>query len=529
MTDASRQYAVAVSCPKKPGERHLAECACDLGADIGSRKWLAGASGLVLLIGITLGLGFGALSSNAPTQSAGNTDSQLSSALFESKLPLAQDLEAARLIDTEGSQQTPVLHTSLKPGADWRAPVGWRPRAAVPALGGAPSQARPAAHNEASRSDTKTKVVAVRRGDTLIDVLTREGAATEEAHAVIDALRPLYDPKRLRVGQGVSLTFGRYETVQDAGGSRLVTMAIPTDVDRDVRVSRAGNGNFRAEEIVRPLQAGYIRATGTISDSFFLAATQAGVPVETTLKLIRMFSYDVDFQRDLQSDDKFEVLYRAYYDADGHAVKTGDVLYARLIAKGKTFGLYRYTLPDGDTDYFDEQGRSNKKALMRTPIDGARITSGFGMRFHPLLGYTRMHKGLDFGAPTGTPIMAAGDGTIEIAGVYKGYGRYIKLRHWGSIETAYGHMSRIAAGMKPGAHVKQGQIIGYVGQSGLATGPHLHYEVIQKGAQINPASNQVPINKTLGGKALAAFERERGRINRLFAEAPSATTVARAN
>ena len=520
MADESRQYADAASGPENPEWHDLAEaeCACDLGADIGSRRWLVGASSLLLLMGITLGLGFGALSNGlTPTQQGKPTTSS------KSPFPLTLDIDAARLATApvEG-EQVPVLHTALKPGADWRAPAGWAPRADR-------SEAdQPSARSEPADT-TKTKTVAVRRGDTLIEVLTREGAATGEAHAVIDALRPLYDPKRLKTGQDVTLTFARYEAMEDSSGRRLVTIAIPTDVDRDVKVSRARNGNFRAEEIIRPLQAGYIRAAGSIEDSFFLAATQAGVPIEATLKLIRMFSYDVDFQRDLQPDDKFEVLYRAYYDADGRAVKTGDILYARLITKGKTFGLYRYTLPDGDTDYFDENGRSNKKALMRTPIDGARISSKFGMRRHPILGYTRMHRGLDFAAPSGTPIMAAGDGTVQISGTHKGYGRYVRLRHWGSIETAYGHLSRIAAGLKPGARVKQGQIIGYVGQSGLATGPHLHYEVIQKGAQINPSSNQVPINKTLGGKTLTAFKRERNRIDHLFAEAPSATAVARAD
>jgi murein DD-endopeptidase MepM/ murein hydrolase activator NlpD len=245
--------------------------------------------------------------------------------------------------------------------------------------------------------------------------------------------------------------------------------------------------------------------------------------------MIRLFSYDVDFQRDLQPGDKFEVFYRVFYDGDGRAVKSGDVLFARLNTKGRTFGLYRYTTADGDTEYFDEQGRSNKKALMRTPIDGPRISSGFGLRRHPILGYSRMHKGLDFAAPTGTPIMAAGDGVVEFAGGARGFGRLIKLKHFGRYETYYGHMSRIAKGIHRGAHVKQGQVIAYVGSAGMATGPHLHYEVHVDGKAINPASNKVPINKTLQGKALAAFKRARDKIDRQFAEAPSATAIARAD
>ncbi len=528
MTDESRHDTDAISDSEDPvGGSHEIEPLHDLGADIGSRVWFTNFARLLLLLTTTLGLGLGA----SWLAVGRDTGHRADTARFDrAPFPLTLDLDQARLAK---AGPVPVLHTDLKQQGDWRVPAGWRPRTAGPA---ARTDDSAPATDDADRAQTvaaleglRTKTVAVRRGDTLIEVLTREGAATEDAHAAIQALRPIYDPKQLRSGQDLKLSFSRYETIDDGSNRKLITVAIPTDVDRDVRVSRAGDGDFRAEEIVRPLEPGFLRARGTINDSLFLAATKAGVPVEVTLQMIRLFSYDVDFQRDLQPGDKFEVLYRIYYDGDGRAVKSGEILCARLTTKGRTFGLYRYTTADGDTEYFDEQGRSSKKALMRTPIDGARISSGFGMRRHPVLGYSRMHKGLDFAAPTGTPIMAAGDGVVEFAGAARGFGRLVKLKHFGPYETYYGHMSRIAKGIRPGAHVKQGQIIAYVGSAGMATGPHLHYEVRVNGKPINPASNKVPINKTLEGKALAAFERARDGIDHQFAEAPSATAVARAD
>jgi murein DD-endopeptidase MepM/ murein hydrolase activator NlpD len=530
MTDESRDGTDAVFDPNDPvgdGSRET-EPVYDLGADIGSWSWFGNLGRLILLLTIVVGLGAG-----APWLAQGGHGAQ-AARFSDLPFPLTLDFEQARLAK---AGPVPVLHTELKLQGDWRAPAGWRPHPAdsasatdsASAIDTATAPDADRAQMVAALEGLRVKTVAVRRGDTLINVLTREGAATEDAHAAIEALRPIYDPKHLRVGQDLKLSFSRYETVADGDSRKLITVAIPTDVDRDVRVSRAGDGDFHAEEIVRPLEPGFLRARGTINDSLFLAATKAGVPVEITLQMIRLFSYDVDFQRDLQPGDKFEVFYRVYYDDDGRAVKSGAILFARLMTKGRTFGLYRYTTADGDTEYFDEKGRSNKKALMRTPIDGARISSGFGMRRHPILGYSRMHKGLDFAAPMGTPIMAAGDGVVEFAGAARGYGRLIKLKHFGPYETYYGHMSRIAKGIHRGVHVKQGQIIAYVGQAGMATGPHLHYEVRIDGKPINPASNKVPINKTLQGKALAAFERARDKIDRQFAEAPSATAVARAD
>ncbi|MCK5275569.1 MAG: M23 family metallopeptidase, partial [Alphaproteobacteria bacterium] len=220
---------------------------------------------------------------------------------------------------------------------------------------------------------------------------------------------------------------------------------------------------------------------------------------------IRIFSWDVDFQRDIRKGDGFEVMYERFFDDNGELAHNGEVVYASLTLSGKRHAVYRHILKNGDVDYFDEKGQSAKKALMRTPIDGARLSSGFGKRKHPILGYTKMHKGLDFAAPRGTPIYAAGNGTVNYAGKKGGYGNYVRIRHNGTYQTAYAHMSGIARGVRKGKRVNQGQVIGYVGTTGRSTGNHLHYEVIRNGKFINSRRMHLPSGKALKGDDLAAF------------------------
>ncbi|HVY90248.1 MAG TPA: M23 family metallopeptidase, partial [Hyphomonadaceae bacterium] len=229
-----------------------------------------------------------------------------------------------------------------------------------------------------------------------------------------------------------------------------------------------------------------------------------------------IFGYDVDFQREVHPGDHFGILYETYDDERGGHVKTGNVLMATLdgAAVSKTF--YRFTpSDDGTVDYFDESGQSAKKFLMKTPINGARISSPFGNRMHPILGYTKLHKGTDFAAPTGTPIYAAGNGVIMRYGKFSDYGNYALIKHANNYETAYGHMSRYAAGLKVGSHVHQGEVIGYVGMTGGATGPHLHYEVHINGQPINAMTLKLPTGRKLEGAQLAAFQAEKARIEAL--------------
>ncbi|MBC7908841.1 MAG: M23 family metallopeptidase, partial [Rhodospirillaceae bacterium] len=207
-------------------------------------------------------------------------------------------------------------------------------------------------------------------------------------------------------------------------------------------------------------------------------------------------------------------------------VRHGDMLFASIYLGGRPISMYRHETEGGTVEYFNEKGESIKKALLKTPVDGAKITSGFGMRNHPILGFTKMHKGVDFGVPTGTPIQAAGDGVVEMAGFNGAYGNYVRLRHGSGYGTAYAHMSRIAQGLKTGKHVSQGQIIGFVGSTGRSTGAHLHYEVLQGNAQLNPLSVKMPTNVKLAGRDMDRFRMTKRETDTLLAKIPPATRVA---
>jgi murein DD-endopeptidase MepM/ murein hydrolase activator NlpD len=229
----------------------------------------------------------------------------------------------------------------------------------------------------------------------------------------------------------------------------------------------------------------------------------------------------VDFQRDLHPGDKFEVYYDYYYTPDGTPAKYGAISYAMMTLDGKDIPMYRFQPDAGEpAEYFDGKGESAKGLLMKTPVDGARISSGFGARLHPILGYTRMHKGIDFAVPTGTPVMAAGAGTIAFEGRANGYGNFVLINHANGYSTAYGHLSRFAQGIHVGSHVYQGEVVAYSGMTGLATGPHLHYEIRVHNTQVNPATVKAAGGRKLEGRELTAFLGERTRIDTLLASMP---------
>ena len=343
-----------------------------------------------------------------------------------------------------------------------------------------------------------TRLLRLAAGDTLNEVLLGAGLTARDVQAVIVALAPIFPPRALKPGQEIALDFI---------GLELGELRLTTGVDRDIVVTRAANGGFLARARLRRLTHVPELAAGVIRTSLFEAANGAGVPMPVLNEMIREFSYDVDFQRDLQPDDSFEVLYDRLYDERGKAVGIGDIAYAAMTLSGKTRKLYRY-LPAGarNAEYLTAAGKNVRKALLRTPVDGARLSSGFGLRLHPILGYTKLHRGVDFAAPPGSPIMAAGDGIVERAGAAGAYGNLVVLRHEGAYETAYAHMSRIARGLRPGVPVRQGQVIGYVGATGRATGPHLHYEVRLHGEAINPMSVKNGPGHPLAGSDIPRFQ-----------------------
>jgi murein DD-endopeptidase MepM/ murein hydrolase activator NlpD len=370
-----------------------------------------------------------------------------------------------------------------------------------------------------------TEQVTVRRGDTLIDILHRAGIAQAQAHAAVQSLQTVYDPRRLRAGQELLIRAG--DEPGDAGPRRLLGLDFDLDFDHSVRVTRGPDGRYDAAKVARSQRRGLAHRAGVIDDSLYLSAERAALPQDVTIGLIKLFSWDVDFQRDVRRGDRFETLFEQVSLEDGSgSTRGGDLLYAALSINDQLLEGYRFEPEDGAVEYFDRNGRSLRKFLMRTPIDGARLSSRFGLRRHPILGYNRMHQGVDFAAPTGTPIYAAGDGKIEVAKRNGGYGRYVRIRHTGDYSTAYAHMSRFANGISPGRRIQQGQVIGYVGTTGRSTGPHLHYEVLRNGTQINPLQIRQPANQQLAGADLERFQAEMARIDRLRADPDGATQVA---
>lgn len=353
----------------------------------------------------------------------------------------------------------------------------------------------------AGRSAAQARVT-VQHGDTLMAMLQRQRIDRQEAHRAIQSLRGTFDPRRLRAGQELTVEF------RDGPERReLVGLRLQPDVEHLVKVSRSGDGSFTAEQIERRLATRMAAADATITSSLFEAGASEGVPLGIMSELIRVFSWDVDFQRDIRRGDRFEVLYDTAIGESGEVVRHGVVHAARLSVDGNDFEVFRYVDRDGHVDYYDRSGNSIRKALLRTPIDGARMSSGYGMRRHPILGYSKMHKGVDFAAPRGTPIYAAGDGKIERIGRWSSYGNYIRIRHNGRISTAYAHLNGFAKGLGRGDTVSQGQLIGYVGSTGRSTGPHLHYEVLVEGKQVNPNSIDVPTGRRLAGADRTLFLR----------------------
>lgn len=367
------------------------------------------------------------------------------------------------------------------------------------------------------------QVVTVKRGDTLMKLLVDAGIERGEAHQAIEGLSSIYDPRQLRPGQDITLTFLPPASlklpleIEIERKSALLGLALQPDVAREVQVRRDGNGGFAAEQIEFPLQSVTVLRGGRINSSLYETAIDAGIPIAALWEMVRAFSFDVDFQRDIQPGDRFDILFEELRNEAGDVVNTGAVHYASMTLSGKTMPIYRFEPRPGEFDFYDPRGESVRKALLRTPIDGARLSSGYGMRKHPILGYGKMHRGIDFAAPTGTPIMAAGSGTIAKAQWFGAYGRYVSIRHNSEFATAYAHMSRIAPGIKPGGRVQQGQVIGYVGTTGRSTGPHLHYEVLKGSSQVNPMNVKFPAGEKLEGKDLARFQQARQSTERQIA------------
>ena len=431
--------------------------------------------------------------------------------------------------------------------------------------------AAPEADHANGDPGVETRTVTLESGDTLAGALEDSGISAQDATAAVAALGKDFNPRALKAGMSVDITYAvatidasgdkaagspahprttvvmvNHKPVEvpladsedDAGAtpstsqpiSRLLALHFSPTVEQEITVTRTTAGGFDARIVKKELQVHRHRAGGTVDSSLYLAAMQAGIPAEVVIDMIHMFSYRVDFQRDVHDGDSFEVYYDYYYTPEGQPAKYGNISYARMRLDGKDIVLYRYQPdPDQAPEYFDAKGESAKGILMKTPVDGARISSGFGSRFHPVLGYTRMHKGVDFAVPVGTPVMAAGNGTVQFMGRANGYGNFLKIGMGNDMGFGYAHLSRFAPGLRRGAKVRQGQIVAYSGNTGLTTGPHLHYEIFQHGKQINPLTFKAAQGRTLAGREREKFLQARLKIDETMASMPLETRISDAS
>jgi murein DD-endopeptidase MepM/ murein hydrolase activator NlpD len=370
----------------------------------------------------------------------------------------------------------------------------------------------------------ETKTLTVGRGDTLLSVITKVGAEPAQAKEIIETLAPIFSAADLKPGQEVRFTL--VPAPSDTGQMEPAKVSIYAKAAHLATAARNRRGEFvaSAEPIGDDTKTPKTAARATLYASFYHAALEQKIPADTILKLLRVHSYDVDFKQRVKPGDSVEM----FFDGGSSEGEVGELLFTAMTIDGQMRKFYRFRTPDDMVDYYDADGNSAKKFLMRNPVKGGRFTSGFGMRVHPLLKTVRMHSGVDWAAPAGTPILAAGDGTVEQIGGRGGYGNYLRIHHANGYATAYGHMLRYADGIAPGVTVKQGQIIGYVGSTGLSTGPHCHFEVLVNNGFVDPMTIQVPRGLQLNGRELAEFQIERRRIDTLMQIDPVTARVAQA-
>ncbi len=360
--------------------------------------------------------------------------------------------------------------------------------------------------------------VKVRPGETLQGAVQRAGVGADEAQAVVTALHGVIDTVNIKAGMAFEAAIAQRRSGR-GGPARLIGLSMRTSPNSTLTVSRTFDGALRLRELEEKVKDEKKVACGEMAGSFYESVANVGGTPGVISEAAKLFSHKIDFSRDIHEGDKFCLVFDRKVTESGRTIEAGDLEYAEV--KGQKFYAFDRKDSDGKPQFFDELGKNIKGFLLRTPVDGARITSTFGMRKHPVLGYTRAHQGVDFGAGTGTPILAAGDGVVLEARRWSGYGNWLRIRHSPQWDTGYGHISRYAPGIHAGVHVRQGQVVAYVGATGLATGPHLHYEVWQNGQRVNPIGAKVPQGTVLGGSELAAFKSQKSRIDRMLAEGGS--------
>jgi len=342
-------------------------------------------------------------------------------------------------------------------------------------------------------------------GDTIQKILKKYKVKNREIQTIIQEYKKFGKSSQLSVGKKIDIIIEKKSNQNNS----ITKFSIPITKSTTIEIVKNEENKLIAKKIITKLYKRKVLSENIIKNNLYSSAIQAKINPETIIEFARIFGFEIDFQRDIRKNDYFKIVYEKYFDENGKFIKSGSILYAHMEVNGREISLYKFG-NDDNYGYFDVNGKSVEKALMKTPINGARLSSPFGMRKHPISGFNKMHQGTDFAAPIGTPIMASGSGTITRAKWCGGGGNCIKIKHNSTYQTIYAHLSKFAKGIKAGKKVRQGQIIGYVGSTGMSTGPHLHYEVIVNGKKVNSQTLKLP-----SGKILKDIERKQFEIHRI--------------
>ena len=447
----------------------------------------------------TIGIGLGGVAIVAVLGWAVSRPAPDPSAAGESRVPS----RVTSALDSYPESGTPMPEMAVLASAD--APVDAQAAA---------SDAAPANAEHVVPPSTETSV-RLKKGDTIARVLGRLGVVAGEVSRVVAALAEHVRMERLPIGQPITVKIRPADEAE--AEPVLLALSIRPEPRRKFMLERDEDGDYTVEEEIFEVASKLERAAGEVEGSVIASAEAAGVPQAPLAEMLRAFSWDVNFQHDIKPGDRFEVLIERGWTSDGLPVDAGRVLWAELTTGGgaESYNVYRFKPRDGEEFFYNGEGQSVVKALLRTPLNMSRISSRFGLRHHPVLGFTRLHAGVDFAAPPGTPVLAAGAGSVVEAGPNGGYGRWVKISHDGGLATGYAHMSRIAAGVHRRVHVRQGQVIGFVGSTGLSTGPHLHFELHRNGRPVDPLSvARTSLRGRLGGQDLVRFTARVAEIDR---------------
>ncbi len=340
------------------------------------------------------------------------------------------------------------------------------------------------------------------KGDTFLSILKEYDLSEKKIFEIVNNIEQYYNLKKLQVNDKINIyqnNDGEVEKIEMySENDKLLIINVEGDVNIEIKKLEK-NTYERSEEF-------------QIYESLYADGLKSGLPQEILINLIKLFSFDLDFQRDIRKNTKVSISYEFDLIIENNRIEYKDINYALISIDNKPIEYFKFLTNDGHVDYFNREGKNVKKSILKTPLDGARLSSSFGMRKHPISGFNKMHKGVDFAAPKGTPIYAGGNGVIEYIGRNGGYGNYIRIRHNNNYKTAYAHLSNYKKGISKGSRVNQGDIIGFVGSTGVSTGPHLHYEIIYNNKQINPMKLKLPSGKILKGEELERFKKNYKRI-----------------